>query len=291
MSGARRHPYLAVPEEWELVEQSGPRPFVTLSRWRRPDGAIVTWRSRAHRKHPSAEVSRWWWAPAQLGWWIGVLFAVGASCFLVASVPAYVDAFGSFRQAVTYFVGSIFFTAAATLQFEQTQSAGVDPSSPATRRAGGRFALGVRRIDWWAAVVQVAGTLLFNRSTWFAMWNSESAAGFNRLVWVPDAAGSICFLVASWLAWAEVCDGAWRWRPATIGWWVAASNLLGSVAFGLSAVGALAVGSGAALSEGLATGGTLAGAACFLAGALLLLPELRTASTETGVDAAGPVQG
>ncbi|MEM9513814.1 MAG: hypothetical protein AAGA42_03065 [Actinomycetota bacterium] len=282
MSGAHRHPYLTVPEDWELVEQDGPRPFVTLARWRRPDGSIVTWRSRAHRKHPSAEVERWWWAPAQLGWWIGVLFAVGASCFLVASVPVYLDAQGSTGQGVTYFVGSIFFTAAATLQFEQTQSVGLDPSSPGTRRAGGRFTLGVRRIDWWAALVQVAGTLLFNRSTWFAMWESESAAGFDRLVWVPDVAGSICFLLASWLAWAEVCDGAWRWRPTTIGWWVSASNLLGSVAFGFSAVGALAIDQ-VALSDGLATGGTLVGAACFLVGAVLLLPELRTAPTETGV--------
>ncbi len=291
MSDAARHPYLAVPDDWELVERAGPRPFVTLLRWRRPDGVIVTWRSRAHRKHPSATVRQWWWAPTELGWWIGMLFAGGASCFLVASVPAFVDAFGTFRQGLTYFIGSIFFTAAATLQFEQTQSAGVDPGSPATRGTRLRLTFGVRRIDWWAAVVQLAGTLLFNRSTWFAMSDGESAAGFNRLVWVPDAAGSVCFLVASWLAWAEVCDGVWRWRPTTIGWWVSASNLLGSVAFGMSAVGALAVGDGTALSEGLTTTGTSVGAACFLVGAVLLLPELRTAPTETGVNAAAPVPG
>ena len=273
MSGPQ-HPYLKVPAEWEVVEQSGPGPFTTLMRWRRPDGAVVTWRSRHHRKAPVAVVSRWWWAPNEIGWWIGVLFAVGASCFLAASTPMFADVFGTSVQNVTYFVGSIFFTSAATCQFIQTQSVGTDPTMPHVRRSGLRARFEARRIDSWAAVIQLAGTLLFNRSTWFAMWDQANAARLERLVWTPDAVGSVCFLVASWLAWAEVCNGASRWQPRTIGWWVAAVNLAGSIAFGVSAVGAVIVSGGEMLSDALATAGTLVGAVCFLAGGVLLLPEL-----------------
>lgn len=277
---------MEVPADWEVIEQRGPGPFVTLMRWRRPDGAVVTWRSRDHRKKPVAVVNRWWWAPNEVGWWIGVLFAVGASCFLVASMPTYVDVCGTAGQGVTYFVGSIFFTTAATCQFVQTQSVGIDPTMPSLRRSGLRAVSEVGRIDWWAAVIQLAGTLLFNRSTWFAMWDRVDGSRLERLVWAPDAVGSVCFLVASWLAWTEVCNGAWRWQPSVIAWWVAAANLGGSIAFGVSAVGAVIVSGGHTLSDALATAGTLVGAAFFLVGGVLLLPELRSPAVPATAPAA-----
>jgi uncharacterized membrane protein len=36
-----------------------------------------------------------WWAPGAVGWWIGVLFAVGSLCFAVGAAPGYVDAMGA----------------------------------------------------------------------------------------------------------------------------------------------------------------------------------------------------
>ena len=283
-----RHPYLEVPDGWELLHAGGPWPFLTHLRWRRPDGTEVTWRSRAHRKAPTAEVPRWWFAPGQLGWWIGVLFAIGSACFLVASLPGAAEAMGPSTQGVTYFVGSIFFTSAAFAQYLQTQSAGIDPGSPAARRRGHRLAAEPRRIDWWAASVQLWGTILFNRNCWFAMQDGLSATEEARLVWVPDALGCICFLVASWLAWAEVCEGSWTWHPRVVGWWIAGLNLVGSIAFAVSAVGAFVLPDGDALADGLAVGGTAIGAACFLVGAVLLLPELRAAPLYTGDDALPP---
>ena len=91
------------------------------------------------------------------------------------------------------------------------------------------------RIDWWATIVQLVGTLYFNVSTGFAFFAALDTAQSNRLIWRPDALGSICFLVASGLAWAEVAHGLFR-RARGLSGWIAFLNLMGSVAFGVSAV-------------------------------------------------------
>jgi hypothetical protein len=86
-------------------------------------------------------------------------------------------------------------------------------------------------------------------------------------VWTPDVFGSICFLVSSALAYALVA------RLWSRDWWIAALNLLGSVAFGVSAVASLVEPSTQEpVSAGIANIGTAIGGFCFLAGALLLLP-------------------
>jgi hypothetical protein len=101
---------------------------------------------------------------------------------------------------------------------------------------------------------------------------------------MPDVLGSVAFLVASALAWAEAGHAWWSWRPRSIGWRIAAWNLLGSIAFGVSAVGAYVVpASGELLSSVLANLGTFVGAVCFLVGGLLLLPE-RVAGPATEAD-------
>ena len=72
-----------------------------------------------------------------------------------------------------------------------------------------------RRIDWWATVIQLAGTLFFNLSTYHALQTSLSTGQEDRLIWRPDVFGSICFLVASALAWVEVCGAAIRGRAGS----------------------------------------------------------------------------
>ena len=52
--------------------------------------------------------------------------------------------------------------------------------------------------------------LYFNVSTGAAMQVDLAAQTADRYVWRPDAVGSICFLVASALAWFEVCHGGSR---------------------------------------------------------------------------------
>jgi hypothetical protein len=50
--------------------------------------------------------------PAGLNKAIACLFIVGSALFLLGSVPAYVNAVGATADSITYFIGSIFFTAA-----------------------------------------------------------------------------------------------------------------------------------------------------------------------------------
>ena len=63
-------------------------PFVTRETFRRPDGRIVTWTSRARRKqHSLLDTGRGstWWAPGAIGWWIGVLL-LGMNSILAANL-------------------------------------------------------------------------------------------------------------------------------------------------------------------------------------------------------------
>ena len=53
---------------------------------------------------------------------IAWLFIMGAALFVLGSVPAYANAVGATADSVTYFVGSIFFTAASFAQLLQSQT-------------------------------------------------------------------------------------------------------------------------------------------------------------------------
>src|SRR5665811_1102933 len=90
-------------------------------------------------------------------------------------------------------------------------------------------------------------------------------------VWTPDAFGSIAFVVASALAYADVHRPWVAWRPRGLGWSVAPLNMAGSLAFGISAAASrIAPASGELRNAALANLGTFVGAICFLAGAILL---------------------
>jgi hypothetical protein len=198
-------------------------------------------------------ILRRWWAPRRASWWIGVLFAAGSTCFLVAPFPGFEQLVGSGAVGVVFFVGSIFFTSAALLQFLEAEP---------------------RRSDWWAALIQLAGTIFFNVNTFNAMKTGLDVHQTNRLVWAPDVFGCACFLVASYLAYVEVCGRAGSWRNRTTEWWIVAVNLAGSVAFGVSAIASFVVPkTGSILDLGAANFTTALGALGFLAGALLLLRE------------------
>jgi hypothetical protein len=199
--------------------------------------------------------------------WIAVLFAIGSTCFFVGPFPGFVELVGSAVDAAVFFVGSIFFTSAALLQYLQ-----------ATDAAGGRLLPSEwRDADWSSAGVQFVGTLAFNVTTFRALQTGLDATEYNRLVWTPDAVGSVCFLVSSAIAYVHVA------RPRrTIIWWIAAVNLVGSVAFGISAVASYVVPStGSAVNLAAANAWTAAGGLCFLVGALLLF-RTREPESATG---------
>ncbi|MGZ8579081.1 MAG: hypothetical protein ACXWWX_06070 [Actinomycetota bacterium] len=274
--------YVEIPGDWIREQASRLGPFVTREVFRRPDGSLVTWESRLHRKwHNRLDRGRGstWWAPGAIGWWIGVLFMIGSTCFALGAVPGYLDAVGTDADNITFFVGSIFFTSAGFLQYLEVANASRAPGRPVRQRVR-VFSWEPHRIDWVAATVQLFGTLCFNISTFSAMQSGLDPASVNQLVWRPDVYGSICFLVASGLAWLEVGHHWLSWRPRVTSWWIALLNLAGSVAFGVSAFAAKVVSSSGELRKvELVNLGTFLGALGFLVGAFLLLPE-RTASAE-----------
>jgi len=205
------------------------------------------------------------------------LFAVGSALFVLGALPAYATSVGVRWDSATFFVGSLYFTSAAFLTYREAVDAAPAAQNPSRRRV---FVFQPRRIDWWASAVQLVGTLYFNVSTGAAMQVDLAAQTADRYVWRPDAIGSICFLVASALAWIEVCHGWIAWRPRSWAWWITLVNLLGSVAFGVSAVASyIVVATGELRDAERANLGTLVGAVFFLIGALLLLPE-RTEATD-----------
>jgi hypothetical protein len=182
-------------------------------------------------------------------------FAVGSACFLVAPFPGYVDLVGATADAVTFFAGSLFFTTGGALQ----------TSLAAAQRHRGTSG----RAAWTAAVTQSAGTVFFNISTFRAMQTVLTDADYDRLVWRPDAFGSICFLVSGIVAYRASARRGWRPARGRPGWWQPAVNLLGCVFFGIAAIsGYVLPADGSMFHQAAANLTTCAGAACFLACAL-----------------------
>ncbi len=270
--------YVELPEGWERVSADGPGPFVTSEVLRRPDGTEVTWQSRVHRKaSPQTDGSRAqsiWWRPTTRGWWMSVLFMIGSACFLVGGVVTQWSSGTRSGIGIVFFVGSIFFTSAAYLQYSETVNVDHVLTPDRRRKRWRPVSWEPGRIDWLAAVIQLIGTVFFNVSTFAALNHSLSTHQINTRVWAPDVFGSAAFLVSSELAFAEVGHRWLSFRNRTLSWWIVALNLFGSIAFGFSAVASLTEpASGQAVSARLANAGTSVGGVCFLIGALLLLPE------------------
>lgn len=267
-----------VPEGWRVVETRGPLGFTTHAVLERPDGTRVEWTSRRHRKRlglrgPTASRGA---RPSASSCWVGALFAIGSACFGVASLPSYFDALSPAVVAWTFFIGSIFFTSAGYLQYHEVIHAPDGVLDPTSRRRPLEHLFGWQphRIDFWATLVQLVGTVLFNISTFSGTRADLDVDRARHLVWAPDVYGSICFLIASWLAYGEVNRGAVPRPDGSVGWWIASLNMLGSIAFGASAIGARYVGSsGAVANITLVNLGTFLGAACFFVGAVLLPVE------------------
>jgi hypothetical protein len=199
---------------------------------------------------------------ARAAWnrWIAGGFAVGSACFFIGPFPGFVQLVGPGADGVVFFAGSIFFTLAAGLEVRE-----------ATLRRGRRFGADP---SWWSAAIQFVGTLLFNVSTFAAMQDGLSMTQENRLVWAPDVFGSVAFLISGALAYRVVTGGHLRPAQRDRDWRMAAVNLVGCVFFGISAVASYVVPStGSVLDLAAANWTTVLGAACFLTGALMLIPE------------------
>ena len=195
--------------------------------------------------------------------WMALFFALGSACFLIGPFPGYAKLVGANADAITFFIGSILFTIGGALQtwiaFPERHS-GTD-GKEAFRAAG----------------IQSAGTLFFNVTTYQALHTSLSNSHYNRLVWRPDAFGSICFLVSGVIAYRASARHGWLPARGGPGWWQPAVNLLGCIFFGISAIaGYLVPSTGSLLNLAWANWNTALGAACFLICALATLRTGRT---------------
>ncbi|WP_240665863.1 hypothetical protein [Agromyces sp. LHK192] len=186
-------------------------------------------------------------------------FIIGSACFFVGALPWYASAVGAVATNATFFVGSVCFTAAAFIQLALSGRKVPDSRMGAADRA-----------DWWAAAIQFVGTLLFNVSTAAALAAAIARPDDVGVGWRPDAWGSVAFLVSSGLAVAAARDRGRLWDRDARTWHGTGLNLLGSIAFGVSAIGAYVIPETGELRDELAANaGTAIGALCFLVAALL----------------------
>lgn len=199
------------------------------------------------------------------GWGFAVgslLFVVGVPLSLMASDSAPVV------SGWTFFAGSVFFTSAATLQVTTSWR------TVRRERAAGT-ASAYDSAELTASWVQWIGTVAFNVTTLRAAVEATGAADpSTAAIWRPDAVGSILFLVSSAIALVPEVRKHRHGHARDRSWAIAAANMVGSVLFGISAVGAFTSRStGDLVSLSWDDWGCALGGVCFLIGALLLLPR------------------
>ncbi len=218
--------------------------------------------------------------PRRLNAAIAALFMIGSFGFALGTVGAYASAVGPQADAVTFFVSSIFFTTASFWQLVQSQS----PAAAASGTVRDRERQHVRLLAWlphdkgWlAAATQFLGTLFFNGTTFWAITVALDSSQYDRVVWRPNFYGSILFLVSSTFALLAL-GRLLTWRPRAAAWGIGWLNMIGSIAFMASAIGAFVIPrTNSAVDLTLADRGTFVGAVCFFFGALLAIPAWRRA--------------
>ncbi len=200
-------------------------------------------------------------------------FMIGSSFFAIGTFVGMLDSSNSNWTNLLCFIGAWFFTAAGLMQVILSGKAVV----PVDYAPGIMF-----RAVWLAAAIQSVGTILFNVSTSAAL-TAHTVEAQEKLVWNPDAGGSVAFLVSASFVYVAYYREHGNLRGAsTSEWWAAHINMLGCIAFGVSAVGAFVLSNGDIENAGLANWGTLIGAICFFLASAIVLPQLswnrRTAS-------------
>jgi hypothetical protein len=124
-------------------------------------------------------------------------------------------------------------------------------------------------VDYLAAAVLFAGTLVFAINLVDSLIGDLSAAQEDRLVWSPDIIGCLLFLISGHLAMVDIAGSWWKVKGEGLGWWIVFVNQVGSVLFMVSAVASFVRADGDMIAVGIANWGTLTGALCFaVAGAM-----------------------
>ena len=173
---------------------------------------------------------------------------------------------GAANANICYFIGAWFFTGAGLVQVINSGAVSVAVDYPPGRMV---------RAEWLAASTQSFGTLLFNVSTTSAV-AAHTLAAEKHLVWSPDAGGSVAFLISGVFVIVAYSHDNRLWNPTDVAWWAGQVNMLGCIAFGVSAVGAYITPDGNTVDDVLANTGTFVGAVCFFVASLIVLPMWST---------------
>jgi hypothetical protein len=189
------------------------------------------------------------------------LFMIGSSLFAIGTVPGFATLCYAGATNLLCFMGSCFFTSAALIQLLLSR-----PSMSRT------WNMPSTRAECLSSAIQLFGTLNFNLSTGATLW-AERVPTRRHFVWWPDAAGSVAFLVSGALGVVAVTLTVGLVRVKSRLWLAACTSMIGSIAFGASAIGAFITKTGSTEDAQLAQTGTFVGALCFLIAALLRLPK------------------
>ena len=242
---------------------------------------------------PLEHISPWlrFWAPHRITWWIAVLFIIGSLLFtLGGAFGLFPEFFGlkshtgnALTVSGTYFAGSIFYSVAAYLSILEHLNADKSQGLRAednTLESFRWWGWEPHRIGFLASFIQLAGAFFFQINAFYALMPGLGLSDRVLLVTAPSLDGSICFLIASYMGFAEVVHGYFGWRPRSIPWWLTLCNTTGSVAFVLGAAcGYFGPGVPEPISPFLNHLFFFIGSAFFIVGSYLMLPEMFSEET------------
>ena len=297
------------PNHLDGVQPGYYGPFITRVMGVGSEGVPCVVTSRRHRKrlqplllidaeqliHEALPRKIWSriWAPRELSWWLAFSFIIGSALFTLGAALALYPSFLTpwwhlpLVNNLVYVLGSVFFTIGGYLQWLQSVNANLDQVLDSSGSGSVRwrwFGFHPRNLGYLASLVQLVGTILFNFDTSDALFHSLSSTEENLVIWSPDLAGSICFLLSSGLIYMEATHRIGYFKFTDLTLWIAMVNLMGSILFQISACADYFLSNGTLWWTYGCNGGTFLGGVCFLIASYLLIPELSEESA--GVEAA-----
>ena len=303
--GNVEHERVRAPSDWEKRESGGANSFEdSRAVYRLPDGSEYVWESRRHRKgrgprNPEGQAAKeadhapesrkghpWLggFAPHRISWWVAMVFTVGSALFtLGAAASLFAPLFGGEESAkavadFSYFTGALLFTGAIYLQVLEALNSSdyiglKRPYNPP--RSFTWFAWQPRRLEFMAPFLLLIGSLFFNVETTLVIFSTLGLAALPVAVGLTSLAGSVLFLVPSYLQMVEVCHRYLCFRPREISWWITVLFILGSAGFVVGSVFGFGIPGLSSPAESEITKiGFLQGSVFFLVGSYLMLPEM-----------------
>tara|TARA_B100000282_G_scaffold40348_1_gene25228 strand:+ start:473 stop:1033 length:561 start_codon:yes stop_codon:yes gene_type:complete len=175
---------------------------------------------------------------------------------------------------VVYLVGSSLYLVGAFIQFIQGRRMKINHRDDASAMRH------LANKNSRAAGIQAIGALLFQTSMTGAFIRSLSIAQQEKIIWVPDLFGALCFLIASSMFFTLRYPIQHRQDNGRSARELAMMNIVGSAFFVISALGAYIVPlTDQAIYPRIANLGTFAGAVLFLLSSIPGLPAKPGAST------------